>query len=82
VGLSFLRISFLVLIACEKTDPEPDAKIFDVQSEYGFVGVVGESEGIVYACSGDEEISEWFNGDINNPACRLCRIYRVKSLIS
>jgi hypothetical protein len=68
----------LVLISCEKTSTDPEANLFDIQGENGFVGtvdetdafialLVAEEEAIVYVCNGEEEISEWFRGDISDP---------------
>ena len=77
-SIFLLGISFIVFTACEKTDPEPATDIFEIQGENGFIGMVdgtdafiavliGEEEGVVYACNGEEEISEWFKGDVSDP---------------
>ena len=72
---------FLVLmaIACNE-DPiaEPEETLFDIQGENGFVGtvdgtdafialLVADKEAMVYVCNGEEEIYEWFRGNITNP---------------
>jgi hypothetical protein len=62
----------------EKTPSEPAPTFFDIQGENGFVGSVqgtdafvsilaGESEAVAYVCNGDEKISEWFKGAVNDP---------------
>lgn len=73
-----LLVSF-VAISCSKDSPtEPEFTFFEIQGENGFVGTVngtnafislliGDNEGIVYVCNGDEEISEWFKGSIVDP---------------
>ena len=68
----------LITIACKEDPIEPEETIFDIQGENGFVGTVdgtdafialliADNEAIVYVCNGEEEISEWFNGNISNP---------------
>lgn len=68
----------LALISCEKTSTDPEADLFDIQGENGFVGtvegtnafvsiLVGTDEGIAYVCNGDEDISEWFRGPVSDP---------------
>lgn len=69
----------LVAIACgEDESPEPKETLLEVQGESGFVGTVDgtdafiallftNDEAIVYVCSGEEEISEWFKGNISDP---------------
>ncbi|MBN2009988.1 hypothetical protein JW960_11650 [candidate division KSB1 bacterium] len=75
-----LLIGFLATSCDEKTPAEPEATVFDVQGENGFVGTVDgtnafiallvtEVEAIVYVCNGDDEdIAEWFRGPIADPA--------------
>ena len=68
-----LLISFLFFSCNENTPTEPEPTLFDIQGEQGFVGsvngtnafialLIAETEGIVYVCNGEEEISEWFRG--------------------
>ena len=70
--------SLLAFSRGNKTHSEYEATIFDVQGVNGFVGtvnetnafiapLVAESEGTVYVCNGEEEIAEWFRGDLNDP---------------
>jgi hypothetical protein len=71
-------ISFFVL-SCEKDSPtKPKPTFFETQGEKGFVGTVdgtdafislliSSDEGIVYVCNGDEEIAEWFRGELKDP---------------
>ena len=80
IGLVILLlITFFASSCSKKTPSEPEATVFDVQGENGFVGtvngtnafislLVAEDEAIVYVCNGDEEISEWFRGEIVDPA--------------
>ena len=73
-----LLISFLVFSCSEETPLEPEPTFFDIQGENGFVGtvngtdafiaiLVASDEAIAYVCNGDEEIHEWFWGEINDP---------------
>ena len=73
-----LLISFLSFSCNKKVPSEPEKTFFDIQGENGFVGslngtnafvsiLIGENEGIAYVCNGDEEISEWFKGNVNQP---------------
>ncbi|WP_340104874.1 hypothetical protein [Rhodohalobacter sp. 8-1] len=67
------------LISCSSST-EPGITLFDIQGDNGFMGsvdgtnafisiLVGKSDGIVYICNGDEEISEWFSGStIKDPS--------------
>lgn len=70
VGFSFFSCS-------ENTPTEPDTTLFDIQGENGFVGtldgvdafialLVADDEAIVYVCNGNEEISDFFRGTIND----------------
>jgi hypothetical protein len=79
VGLVILLfISFIVFSCNENTPTEPEPTFFDIQGENGFVGTVNGTnafialliagdEAIVYVCNGDEDISEFFRGAINDP---------------
>ena len=79
IGLVILLfISFFVFSCNENTPLEPETTFFDIQGENGFVGTVNGTnafiallvagdEAIVYVCNGEEEISEWFRGAINDP---------------
>jgi hypothetical protein len=69
-------ISFFVFSCSSSTEPEET--FFDVQGKNGFVGTVdgtnafialliANEEAIVYVCNGEEEISEWFSGNITDP---------------
>ena len=73
-----LFVSFIVVSCSEDTPTETEQNVFEVQGESGFVGTVDETnafialliakdEAIVYVCNGEEEISEWFKGTINDP---------------
>lgn len=73
-----VMVSLIAFSCSEKSPSEPEAKIFDVQGENGFVGTVeesdaficivaGENKVVAYVCNGDEHISEWFNGAVNDP---------------
>ena len=68
----------LITVACSDDPTVPDEQLFDIQGENGFVGTVdgtdafialliADEEAIVYVCNGEEEISEWFRGDIAVP---------------
>jgi len=69
----------MIIISCsEETTTEPEPTFFDIQGENGFVGNVdgtdafisilaGESKAVVYVCNGDEQLSEWFKGNIGDP---------------
>jgi hypothetical protein len=81
--MSFLKLVipmfFLLLtFACEDDPVEPEETLFDIQGENGFVGTVdgtdafialliADKEAIVYVCNGEEEIYEWFRGNITDP---------------
>ena len=72
---------FFVLIAIGCSDnpiEEPKENVFEKQGENGFVGtvdgtdafialLVSDNEALVYVCNGEEEIYEWFRGNITNP---------------
>jgi len=76
--LCLLIFSFFVFSCNEKTPTEAELTFFDVQGENGFVGKVtgtnafiailsGDTLAVVYICNGDEQISEWFIGVIDEP---------------
>lgn len=79
IKLLVLVFVSIVIISCsEDASTEPEANIFDVQGENGFVGtvdgtdafialLVANEEAIVYVCNGEEEISEWFKESIGDP---------------
>jgi len=69
----------LFAIGCSD-DPVEDPKniLFEIQGENGFVGtvdgtdafislLVADKEALVYVCNGEEEIYEWFRGNITDP---------------
>lgn len=77
-SLIIIFISILIISCSEDSTTEPEANIFEIQGENGFVGTVegtnafialliAKEEAIVYVCNGDEEISEWFKGNISDP---------------
>ncbi|MCB0747351.1 MAG: hypothetical protein KDC90_07790 [Ignavibacteriae bacterium] len=76
--LAIIFMSIIIISCSEDSTTEPEESIFDVQGENGFVGtvegtnayiafLVAEEEAIVYVCNGDEEIAEWFRGNIGDP---------------
>ncbi len=79
--IKILVIMFIgmIIISCNEDSPsEPEANLFEVQGENGFVGTVdgtnafialliAKDEAIVYVCNGEEEIAEWFKGNISDP---------------
>ena len=76
--LVMLLFGFIAITCSEDNPTEPERTFFDIQGENGFVGnvdgtnalvsiLIGESEGVVYVCNGEEGISEWFKGTINDP---------------
>ena len=76
--LVIIFISIIIISCSEDSTTEPEATIFDTQSESGFVCtvdetnafialLVAEKEAIVYVCNGEEEIAEWFRGNIGDP---------------
>jgi len=73
-----LLISVLVFSCSENNPTESELTLFDIQGKQGFVGsvngtnayialLIAQTEGIVYVCNGEEEIAEWFRGDISDP---------------
>ena len=78
VRLAVPMFMILMVVACKEDAVEPEDSLFNIQGENGFVGtvdgtdafialLVADEEAIVYVCNGEEEISEWFIGNINNP---------------
>lgn len=76
--LTYLTIVFCFTLYTGCNKEEPEETLFDIQGENGFVGIVegtnlfiglliADEEAIVYVCNGDELISEWFMGAIDNP---------------
>lgn len=76
--LAPLFIVFAAISCGEDASTEPEETLFEIQGENGFVGMVdgtdafiavlvANKEAIVYVCNGEEEISEWFKGNISNP---------------
>ena len=79
IGSAMVLLIGLFAFSCEKDSPtKPKPTFFEIQGEKGFVGTVegtnafislliAKDEGIVYVCNGDEEIAEWFRGELNDP---------------
>jgi hypothetical protein len=76
--LVVMFVSIVIISCSEDTITEPEPNLFEVQGENGFVGsvdgtnafialLVAKEEAIVYVCNGDEEIAEWFKGNISDP---------------
>ncbi len=76
----FTPLFFILLAIACNDDPieEPKETLFDIQGENGFVGkvdgtdafialLVADKEALVYVCNGEEEIYEWFRGNITDP---------------
>jgi len=80
LGLVFLLLIGLLAVSCStNSQTESGTAIFELQGENGFVGTVNGTdafiavlisgeEAVVYVCNGDEEIQEWFKGEISDPA--------------
>ena len=76
----FTPLFFIFIVNACNDDPieEPKETVFEIQGENGFVGTVdgtdafialliADKEALVYVCNGEEEIYEWFRGNITNP---------------
>ena len=75
---ALIFISIIIISCSEDSTTEPEVNVFEVQGENGFVGTVdgtnafialliAKDEAIVYVCNGEEEIAEWFKGNISDP---------------
>lgn len=69
---------FAAISCSDDATTEPEKTLFEVQGENGFVGnvegtdafialLISNKEALVYVCNGEEEIYEWFRGNITNP---------------
>jgi hypothetical protein len=79
IKLLVIMFISIIIISCSEDSPtEPEQSVFEVQGESGFVGnvegtnafislLIAQEEAIVYVCNGEEEISEWFKGNISDP---------------
>jgi hypothetical protein len=79
VVVSAILLTIIFIFSCnENSTTEPEQTFFDVQGPNGFAGtlngtnafvalLVDDNESIAYVCNGEEEISEWFRGAINDP---------------
>ena len=76
--IASLFICLVAISSCKDDTPDPEKTVFEVQGESGFVGtvdgtdalvsiVVANNEALIYVCNGEEEIAEWFQGNITDP---------------